>query len=181
VIVKKCGYWRIIAAVALVAVLACGCAGGRGAIGDAVDHGGSLVSKEGQIAFARATSFDPNFEADIYTINVDGSLERRVTDSPDLEGFPNWSPDGKRTAFATDRDGNWELYVMDSDGAHPRRLTNTPEDEAWPAWSPDGETIAFTSDGTEETGEIYVMNADGSGLTRLTDDPAYDAFPAWRP
>ena len=89
-------YWRIVTAVALVAGLAYGCGAGRGAIGDAVDHGGSLVSEEGQIAFTRATSFDPDFEADIYTINVDGSGQRRVTDSPGLDGFISWSPDGKR-------------------------------------------------------------------------------------
>lgn len=43
------------AAVVLVAALAFGCSPGRGDIGDAVDHGGSLVSKEGQIAFTHAT------------------------------------------------------------------------------------------------------------------------------
>ena len=106
--VKKGEYWRIIAGATLIAVLACGCGGGRGTIGDAVDHGGSLVSEEGQIAFTRATSFEPDFEADVYTINVDGSGERRVTDSPGLDGFSSWSPNSKRIVFTTDRDGNWD-------------------------------------------------------------------------
>ncbi len=114
--------------------------------------------------FTRSTP--PNFESEIYTINVDGSGEKRLTDSPGLDALPAWSPDGERIAFATDRDGNWELYVMEADGAAQRRLTNTQEDESSPAWS---------------TGEIYVMNSDASGLTRLTDNPADDSFPAWRP
>jgi dipeptidyl aminopeptidase/acylaminoacyl peptidase len=133
--VKRGGYRRIGAAVVLVAVLACRCAGGRDTDGDAVDHGGSLVSEEGQIAFTRATRFTPpDFESEVYTINADGSGERRLTSSPGLDAFPAWSPDGEHTAFASDRDGNWELYVMKSDGTEQRRLTNTPEDESSPAW-----------------------------------------------
>jgi dipeptidyl aminopeptidase/acylaminoacyl peptidase len=114
-------YSGVIAAVAVLATFACGC-GGQ----DAVDPSGSLVSEEGQIAFMRATSFEgTDIESDIYSINVDGTRERRLTDSPGLDGFPSWSPDGRRLVFATDRadGGNWELYVMDSDGTHQRRLT----------------------------------------------------------
>src|SRR5829696_3362371 len=109
----KNGYWWILAAAAVVAAFAYGF-GGR----DTVDHGGSLVSEEGQIAFTRITNqTGTDIEADIYTINVDGRGERRLTDTPGLDGFPSWSPDGQRLAFATDRNcGNWEIYVMGSDG-----------------------------------------------------------------
>ena len=84
----KNGYWRVLAAAAIVAALAYGC-GGRAA----VDHSGSLVSDEGQIALTRATKFTPpEFESEVYTIDVDGSGERRLTDSPGLDAFPAWSP-----------------------------------------------------------------------------------------
>ena len=95
------------------------------------DSSGPLVSTEGRIAFMRATSFDgPDIESDIYMMNVDGSEERRLTDSPGLDGFPAWSPDGKRIAFVSARGGgNCEIYVMDADGSGQERLTRTPDDE----------------------------------------------------
>jgi Tol biopolymer transport system component len=162
---------RIIAAVFVVAFI-CGCGGQT-----AVDHGGSLVSEQGQIAFTRATKFtSSDLESEDYTINVDGSGERRLTDSPGLNAFPSWSPDGERIVFATDRDGNWELYTMDADGSGQRRLTNTPADEAVPAWSPEGEKIAYVTDVLENPA-IHVMNADGSGHKHLVDGN----WPSWSP
>ena len=68
------GYWRMLAAAAVVAAFAYGCGGQA-----AVDHGGSLKSDEGQIAFMRATSFDgPDIESEVYTINVDVSAAEVV-------------------------------------------------------------------------------------------------------
>jgi Tol biopolymer transport system component len=88
----------MLVAAGLVAALACGCVG-REPVDDAVDSGGSLVSEKGQIAFTHATKFNwtnwASSEADIYLINVDGSGERRLTDSPRLDGFPAWSSDGE--------------------------------------------------------------------------------------
>jgi len=125
-------HWLVLVVATVIVAFAYGC-GGK----ESVDQGGSLVSDEGQIAFTHATKFTPpDFESEVYTIDVDGSDERRLTDSPGLDAFPAWSPDGEQLAFATDRDGNWELYVMDAHGSEQRRLTNTPEDESSPAWSP---------------------------------------------
>lgn len=166
---------------ALVAAAMLLVVGGCGA-GAAVESGGPLVSEEGRIAFVRATSFTlPDFESEVYAINADGSGEQWLTDSPGLDAFPGWSPDGGRIAFVTDRDGNWEIYTMNPDGTDQRRLTNTPEDESSPAYAPDGKRIAYVTEPIGTNPEIYVMDADGSGLTQLTDNPAEDSFPAWRP
>jgi Tol biopolymer transport system component len=167
-------YFGVIAAGALLAAFACGC-GGQ----DAVDPSGSLVSEAGQIAFTRLTKFnDTDIESDIYMIKLDGLERRRLTNRPGFDGFCAWSPDGRRIAFASDRNsGNWELYVMNSDGTEQQRLTNTSEeDEGVPAWSPDGEKIAYVVDPLGGS-IIHVTDADGSDQRRLVDGN----WPSWSP
>jgi TolB protein len=93
---------------------------------------------------------------------------------------PAWSPDGRKLAFVSQRDGNAEIYVMSADGSEQQNLTRQPASDSHPSWSPNGRKLAFVSrrDGNSE---IYVMNADGSGLRNLTRTPSADRDPAWSP
>ena len=52
------------------------------------------------------------------------------------DGFPTWSPDGKRTAFTSWRDRATEIYAMNADGSGQTRLTDDPAGDDAPAWSP---------------------------------------------
>ena len=58
---------------------------------------------------------------------------------------PAWSPDGRRIAFVSNRDGNDEIYVMNADGTAVTRLTMNPGEDGGPIWSPDGKQILFVS------------------------------------
>ena len=93
---------------------------------------------------------------------------------------PAWSPDGRKLAFVSQRDGNAEIYVMNADGSAQENLTRQPANDSHPSWSRDGGKLAFVSrrDGNSE---IYVMNADGSGLRNVTRTPRDDLDPAWSP
>ncbi|HUQ20690.1 MAG TPA: hypothetical protein VM099_13830 [Gemmatimonadaceae bacterium] len=96
---------------------------------------------------------------------------------------PAWSPDGKRIAFTSDRDGNSEIYVMNADGSNQVRLTNNPSPDESPTWSPEGSRIAFTS--SRDLGgsrfAIYTMNAAGGDQIRITSLGAADHSPSWSP
>ncbi|MBA2714516.1 MAG: PD40 domain-containing protein [Rubrobacteraceae bacterium] len=166
------GHLGLLAAMALLAAFACGC-GHQ----DGVDSGGPLASERGRIAFTRTTTqHGANIESDVYKVDVDGTGEVRLTDAPGLDGMSSWSPDGRRIAFVSDRDGNWEIYVMAPDDTKQRRLTNTPEDEGSPVWSPDGKKIAYLVDPFGDP-TIWVMKADGSGSRQL----ARASWPSWSP
>ena len=102
------------------------------------------------------------------------------TPSPREVQTPAWSPDGRRLAFVSKRDGNSEIYVMNADGSAQENLTRQPASDSHPSWSRDGRRLVFVSrrDGNSE---IYVMNADGSGLRNLTRTPSDDLDPTWSP
>jgi Tol biopolymer transport system component len=95
------------------------------------------------------------------------------------------SSTGKKIAFVSSRDGNWEIYSANADGTGITRLTNDPAKDDEPTWSPDGRYIAFTSD-RNGSREIFVMNADGSNVVQRTFSASYsqlvgELYPAWSP
>ena len=116
----------------------------------------------------------------IFTMSVNDSERRRLTDSTGLDNWPAYSPDGKRIVFGSSRDGNFEIYRMDLIGGDLKRMTDHPLQDIRPRYSPDGSQIAFTSH-RDGNAEIYVMNADGQELRRLTDHPERDDYPNWHP
>ncbi|MFW5696564.1 MAG: TolB family protein, partial [Phototrophicaceae bacterium] len=118
---------------------------------------------------------------DIFFMRADGAEPpQRLPGSSDTPDFsPAWSPDGRRIAFVSWRDGNQEIYIFSLDTQEITNLTNTPNrHEDYPAWSPDGRFIAYTAiEAGIET--IFI---------KPTDDPNAEArifrrgrAPAWSP
>ncbi|MDP9342354.1 MAG: hypothetical protein M3Q23_09745 [Actinomycetota bacterium] len=130
-----------------------------------------VSSLPGRIAFASGT-------ADVYVVNADGSHLRQLTANPANDFDPSWSPDGKRIAFRSERDGNNEIYVMNADGSAQRNVSLWEGDDWGPAWSPDGRWIAFNSARPGLVGlHLYLASPDGALSLRVAH--RYVEYPAW--
>jgi Tol biopolymer transport system component len=103
-----------------------------------------------------------------------------LTKAVAADGNADYSPEGRRIAFGSNRSGTRDIWTCDTEGAHCRALTSIGASFATgtPRWSPDGRQIAFDS-GAEGRMHIYVVDANGGSPRRLTDDQTGGAVPRW--
>jgi Tol biopolymer transport system component len=119
---------------------------------------------------------------EIYTIKVNGTDAKRITNDKGINTYPSFSRDGKQIVFRKILPAkNSEVFVMNADGSSPRNLTNNPGFDGWPRWSPDDSKIVFGSNRSGIDYEIYVMKADGSDVQQVTQLRGRNTSPKWSP
>lgn len=94
--------------------------------------------------------YDPAKQVtDLWLVPADGSHPaRRLTSTKAAESGVAWSPDSKRIAFVTRRDGDEspQIYILPFDGGEAQRATSAPAGASNPQWRPDGKALLYESD-----------------------------------
>ncbi len=116
------------------------------------------------------------FVSAAWSMNVNGSKQRRLTPAP-LEASPlDVSPDGLHILLSNNYNttttpaSNSAIFVADIDGRNIRQLTHDESaNENYGTYSPDGKRIVFVSDRLNSFTDydLFIMNADGSNITRI--------------
>lgn len=123
--------------------------------------------------------------------DIEAALSRLALDRPaELRPFasstaydhvPQWSPDGKRIAFLSDRSGALQVWTSDADGTHAAQQTDldgvlcSP-----PRWSPDGRRLAFAAR-VGGKAEVFVLDYIGAQPRVLAVPASNEVHPSWAP
>ena len=113
---------------------------------------------------------------DLYTLPVTGGTATRITSGQAYDMQAVFSPDGKRIAFISDRNGSENLWVANADGTRSRAVTTTERDSYMsPIWAPDGEYVIAA-----KGAQLWMYHESGGSGVQMTgvSAPAAPGGPA---
>jgi len=164
------------------------------------------ISPDGkQVAFVvTQADMKTNFRnSDVWVVSTDGGEPHPMTVSPRRDDSPRWSPDSRRIAFISDRDGKSQVYVIAIDGGEAQRVTDVQTSVQSYEWSPDGKRIAYIAadpipearekekkdgfdqiiaDSEYQSSHINIVDvAQPSKPIKITDGPLHATELAWSP
>jgi len=117
-----------------------------------------------------------NSMRNIYTMKIDGSDIKKLSNEFVDYNNPVMSPDEKTIFFDTERNGGNEIYSMDLNGNYLLNITKTSSKNRVPNWAKNGSKIIFESQ-RDGNYEIYIMNSDGSNPVNLTKSKGEELAP----
>jgi Tol biopolymer transport system component len=102
-----------------------------------------------------------------------------LIESTQVDSNPQYSPDGRKIAFVSDRSGTQELWLADSDGSNAARLTFLDTNFIGSAaWSLDSQFLTFSSP-VRGSADVYFISAKGGFATRVTSAVGDERFPTF--
>src|SRR3954452_17504020 len=140
----------------------------------------------GWLSFS-SNRFGTALSGDIFAMPSFGLPQAQLTEVRADDAQSAWSPDGRRIAFKSRRNGNNELYVMNADGTDETRLTNSFRvSEGQPFWSPDGTRLLYrkTPDNPiTQAADIWQIDVDPANPSPrpVLERPGDERYPSYSP
>lgn len=123
---------------------------------------------------------DTSGHKEIYVCDYDGHNVRQVTKDKILAILPRLSPDGKKVAYTSYKEGGPMLYLKDIASGSVKRLSGRSGLNSGVSWAPGGRTLAMTMS-RKGNPDIYTVDLNGKILKRLTTYWGIDVSPSFSP
>ncbi len=142
-------------------------------------------------------------DLDLWTMNLDGSGKKQITQEKGYDGGAFFSRDGKHMVWRANHPSGealqrytdllkdnltspmrMEIFIADGEGKGAKQITNFGCASFAPSFTPDGKQIIFASNKHNCDGrkfELFLMNLDGSGLRQITGFGGFSSFPEFSP
>jgi tricorn protease len=134
----------------------------------------SIMAQEASKPYLRYPCLSPDgkticfsCKGDLWLVPVAGGDAKRLTVHPAEDIMPQFSPDGSRILFSSDRYDNYDLYIMPVSGGEPERLTYYTGRDIGTGWTPDGDTVIFYSF-RDRNYDIFKVSLQGETPVALT-------------
>ena len=138
----------------------------RGTIDRRDGNHGLSITHDNRLVY----SADLSGKRDLWSVNLDGSGLKQLTDGLHTDAGPVVTPDGRYIVFESIRDGAHNIWRVDADGRNPIRLTwGTYDDE--PVCSPDGKWVIYVGeDVPSRVPKLRKVPIDGGASILLSDE-----------
>ncbi len=142
-------------------------------------------------------------DLDLYEMDEQGNVTRRLTNTPGYDGGAFYSADCKEIVWRADHPTGaaldeyrallkqnlvkptlMELFVANADGSNARQITSNGAANFCPYFTPDGKGIIFASnlgDPQRREFDLYIVPKTGGDPERITFAPGFDGFPVFSP
>ncbi|MFP4392257.1 MAG: hypothetical protein ACLFOA_04885 [Desulfohalobiaceae bacterium] len=125
-------------------------------------------------------SADPQGNPDIFFLDQEGRLGKKLVDSWAIDISPDFDSSGEKMVFVSSRLGNPHIFLLDLEKDKVRRISYEGSYNTNPSISPDGRFVAYSRQ-TEQGHRIMLHDLQTGKEKQLTQGPGDDEDPAWGP